>query len=205
MNASAGRCLVRHAHDGRNEQCEAQQPEIAPADAPEFQYGHRPTLTVDAFLHEQQIGGEPQDQRCLQQAQRNKALLEDLLRQREQDAAQQRPNASQTSRSGETEPAPTAAAKPSQQQNLEERPTRPSAALQNRQQASAERLQAAGPDDEPPADSTELPAPTADEGKLSDESRQALEQWLRQIPDEPSELLRRKFWYQQQQRQENLP
>ena len=141
----------------------------------------------------------------LQQAQRNKALLEDLLRQREQDAAQQRPNASQTSRSGETEPAPTAAAKPSQQQNLEERPTRPSAALQNRQQASAERLQAAGPDDEPPADSTELPAPTADEGKLSDESRQALEQWLRQIPDEPSELLRRKFWYQQQQRQENLP
>lgn len=141
----------------------------------------------------------------LQQAQRNKALLEDLLRQREQDAAQQRPNASQASRSGETEPAPRAAAKPSQQQNLEERPTRPSAALQNRQQASAERLQATGPDDEPPADSTELPAPTADEGKLSDESRQALEQWLRQIPDEPSELLRRKFWYQQQQRQENLP
>jgi len=37
---------------------------------------------------------------------------------------------------------------------------------------------------------------------LDDERRQALEQWLRQIPDEPGELLRRKFWYEQQQRQE---
>ncbi|MET1080986.1 MAG: VWA domain-containing protein [Pseudomonas sp.] len=34
------------------------------------------------------------------------------------------------------------------------------------------------------------------------ERRQALEQWLRQIPDDPGELLRRKFWYEQQQRQE---
>lgn len=35
-----------------------------------------------------------------------------------------------------------------------------------------------------------------------DEARESLEQWLRQIPDDPSELLRRKFWYEQQQRQE---
>lgn len=35
-----------------------------------------------------------------------------------------------------------------------------------------------------------------------DEARQSLEQWLRQIPDDPSELLRRKFWYEQRQRQE---
>ncbi|MGC1329179.1 MAG: hypothetical protein WA878_03190, partial [Pseudomonas sp.] len=45
------------------------------------------------------------------------------------------------------------------------------------------------------------PAPPPD-GDLSDEQRQALEQWLRQIPDNPSELLRRKFWYEQQQHQE---
>lgn len=141
----------------------------------------------------------------LQQAQRNKALLEELLRQREQDAAQQRANASQALRSGEAESSPTAPARPSGQQDQEERPARPSAALQNRQQANAERLQATDPDDEPPTDATELPAPSADEEELSDESRQALEQWLRQIPDEPSELLRRKFWYQQQQHQENMP
>ncbi|MEB0312091.1 VWA domain-containing protein, partial [Pseudomonas sp. 10B1] len=36
---------------------------------------------------------------------------------------------------------------------------------------------------------------------LDGERRQALEQWLRQIPDDPGELLRRKFWYEQQQHQ----
>ncbi|MCG7371333.1 VWA domain-containing protein [Pseudomonas luteola] len=38
---------------------------------------------------------------------------------------------------------------------------------------------------------------------LSEERRQSLEQWLREIPDDPAELLRRKFWHQQQQKQEN--
>ncbi|MEG0245418.1 MAG: VWA domain-containing protein [Pseudomonas sp.] len=40
------------------------------------------------------------------------------------------------------------------------------------------------------------------ESKLDEEHRQALEQWLRQIPDNPGELLRRKFWYEQQQHQD---
>lgn len=31
---------------------------------------------------------------------------------------------------------------------------------------------------------------------------QAMEQWLRQVPDEPGELLRRKFLYEQRKRQE---
>ncbi|MBA1202138.1 tetratricopeptide repeat protein [Pseudomonas capeferrum] len=38
---------------------------------------------------------------------------------------------------------------------------------------------------------------------LDSEQRQALEQWLREIPDNPAELLRRKFWYEQQLHQEN--
>ena len=37
---------------------------------------------------------------------------------------------------------------------------------------------------------------------LDDEHRQALEQWLQEIPDNPGELLRRKFWYEQQQHQD---
>lgn len=40
------------------------------------------------------------------------------------------------------------------------------------------------------------------ESHLDEEHRQALEQWLRQIPDNPGELLRRKFWYEQQQNQD---
>lgn len=38
---------------------------------------------------------------------------------------------------------------------------------------------------------------------LDEEHRQALEQWLKQIPDNPSELLRRKFWYEQQLHQDS--
>lgn len=37
---------------------------------------------------------------------------------------------------------------------------------------------------------------------LEGEQREALEQWLRKIPDDPGELLRRKFWYEQQQHQD---
>ncbi|WP_192872233.1 hypothetical protein, partial [Pseudomonas congelans] len=33
---------------------------------------------------------------------------------------------------------------------------------------------------------------------MTGERRQELEQWLRQIPDAPGELLRRKFRYEQQ-------
>ncbi|PVZ20333.1 MULTISPECIES: VWA domain-containing protein [unclassified Pseudomonas] len=40
---------------------------------------------------------------------------------------------------------------------------------------------------------------------VESERQQSLEQWLRQIPDDPSELLRRKFWYEQQQQQDTPP
>lgn len=45
------------------------------------------------------------------------------------------------------------------------------------------------------------PIRTADTN-FDGERRQALEQWLRKIPDEPGELLKRKFWYEQQQHQD---
>lgn len=38
------------------------------------------------------------------------------------------------------------------------------------------------------------------DGELSDEEQQAMEQWLRQIPDDPSGLMRKKFEYQYRQR-----
>ena len=47
-----------------------------------------------------------------------------------------------------------------------------------------------------------LIATSASAEPLDGEQRDALEQWLRQIPDDPGELLRRKFLYEQQQRQE---
>ena len=54
---------------------------------------------------------------------------------------------------------------------------------------------------EPEAAPATNPAP-AGIRPIEEEHRQALEQWLKQIPDNPSELLRRKFWYEQQQHQD---
>jgi Ca-activated chloride channel family protein len=58
----------------------------------------------------------------------------------------------------------------------------------------------ASPDDE----STTRPPLRPADTQLTGERRQELEQWLRKIPDDPGELLRRKFRYEQQH-QENTP
>ena len=42
---------------------------------------------------------------------------------------------------------------------------------------------------------------TSDDKPLSDEEQQALEQWLRRVPDNPSGLLQRKFQYEAEQKQ----
>ncbi|MFK3909172.1 tetratricopeptide repeat protein [Pseudomonas monteilii] len=55
------------------------------------------------------------------------------------------------------------------------------------------------------ADDTLQPPPRPADTALDAEQRQALEQWLREIPDNPAELLRRKFWYEQQLNQEPTP
>ena len=47
-----------------------------------------------------------------------------------------------------------------------------------------------------------VPTLRPSEDNLEGEQRQALEQWLGKIPDDPGELLRRKFWYEQQQHQD---
>lgn len=56
----------------------------------------------------------------------------------------------------------------------------------------------AGGDDDSVTQPPQRPVSTS----LDAEQRQALEQWLREIPDNPAELLRRKFWYEQQLHQE---
>jgi Ca-activated chloride channel family protein len=66
------------------------------------------------------------------------------------------------------------------------------------QNAADQEASGAGGDADGPARAAGKPA----EGQVDGEQKQALEQWLRQIPDEPGELLRRKFWYEQQQHQE---
>ncbi|KMM80693.1 VWA domain-containing protein [Pseudomonas deceptionensis] len=152
---------------------------------------------IDAY--EQAIELQPD----LQAAAHNKALVEQLL---EQNKAQAEPE-----KTTEPDPPPT------------EQPTPLSSSAQgassttahNQENSSATTPTAEAPPDEltspdappnangEPGDepSTRPPAPAANQ--TSEEQRQALEQWLRQIPDNPSELLRRKFWYEQQLHQDS--
>lgn len=62
---------------------------------------------------------------------------------------------------------------------------------------------AASPQRQAQAGADWLVSPSLADDPQVAEQRQAAEQWLREIPDNPAELLRRKFWYQQQQREEN--
>ncbi|MCF5555600.1 hypothetical protein GIV72_06840, partial [Pseudomonas syringae] len=63
-----------------------------------------------------------------------------------------------------------------------------------RRDTSGRGSSATSPDDE---QTTRPPIQPAD-SSITGERRQELEQWLRQIPDDPGELLRRKFRYEQQ-------
>jgi Ca-activated chloride channel family protein len=136
-------------------------------------------------------------------AQTNKALIEQLLEQSQDEQNQQQdqepeadsaPTPSQQPQAGSAEPdadKPAPAAGQSAPGDEEPAPSQPTPGDSDSPTPSE-------PDDDLPGE--EQIASTA--APLDGERRQALEQWLRQIPDEPGELLRRKFWYEQQQRQE---
>ena len=162
---------------------------------------------LDAY--EQALERQPE----LAAAQHNKALVEEALRQRENQqqsgegdsAEQQAPDDDQGEPTESTagQPADSTAAQPTQPSSSGENSE--SSAVQGSANGAGEDSQpdshtdSASPDD---AEPVEQPRTEADLGTAA-ERRQALEQWLRQIPDDPAELLRRKFWYEQQQRQDS--
>ncbi|UZT76729.1 VWA domain-containing protein [Ectopseudomonas chengduensis] len=161
---------------------------------------------LDAY--EQALERQPE----LAAAQHNKALVEEALRQREnqqqsgsgdsdeqQEPANEQPEASESS-----------AGQPAESNTAQ--PAKPGSTGENSERSETQgSANGAGEDDVQPStgsetlDDAEPVAPPRTEADLGTaaERRQALEQWLRQIPDDPAELLRRKFWYEQQQRQDS--
>ncbi|WP_370692685.1 VWA domain-containing protein [Pseudomonas sp.] len=148
----------------------------------------------------------------LAQAQKNKALVEELLRQNQQQQQNQSDNPQEPDeQQNQPSKQPQAGqSDPNAQQQAEQAPGKPSAP---EDKGEGERPAQPGADedaDTPPkqpeqddSNSSEEQIASA-EPSLDGERRQALEQWLRQIPDDPGELLRRKFRLEQQQRQEQL-
>lgn len=131
----------------------------------------------------------------LQAARRNKTLIEELLRRQQEQPGQQQDEQTE-------EPLPQPEQPQSQQSGSASSPSPEEAQGEPANQASG----ASQPSTtEAEKDSEEVEAPTVQaqhEALPEQERQQAMEQWLRQIPDDPGELLRRKFLYEQRKHQE---
>ncbi|MEG1039864.1 MAG: tetratricopeptide repeat protein [Pseudomonas sp.] len=147
---------------------------------------------IDAY--EQALELQPEMQPALS----NKALVEQALQQREAAQPEQPPEDNPQNDSN-TQSDTSSSAQNNQDPASEQHTQQPNEP--NKDDASsteqAQQLANNGDDEE-----TTRPPQRPLESTLDAEQRQALEQWLRQIPDNPAELLRRKFWYEQQQHQE---
>ncbi|CAI8961292.1 tetratricopeptide repeat protein [Pseudomonas sp. IT-P4] len=152
---------------------------------------------LDAY--EQALERQPD----LRPALTNKALVERLLKEKNTPPPPE-PDAASNARpeTEPTEPPPGAAAQPSSsdEPKTEGQPPRPGEEQPptTPPKPGANEVPGSELGDEQHTTPPLRPATDSIEG----EQRQALEQWLRQIPDDPGELLRRKFWYEQQQHQD---
>jgi len=160
---------------------------------------------LDAY--EQALERQPE----LAAAQYNKALVEEALRQRENQQQSGEGDASEQQEQANEQPQPNESSAGQPAENATAQPTKTGSSGDNSESSEVQgSANGAGEDTQPGTSSetpgyvepVEQPRTEADLGTAA-ERRQALEQWLRQIPDDPAELLRRKFWYEQQQRQDS--
>lgn len=153
-----------------------------------------------------------------EQAQRNKKLLEELKKnqeqqnqsgqdQQEQSQNQQnsdQQNSNQQNSDKSSEQNKQSSKQDDNQQNTEDKNSQENKNGENKQNQSAdkERSEAETLGEESRKDANEDGPSTATEQELSAEQQQALEQWLRKVPDDPSGLLKRKFEYEYQKRRQ---
>ncbi|WP_422416590.1 tetratricopeptide repeat protein [Pseudomonas sp. GZD-222] len=148
---------------------------------------------LDAY--EQALERQPE----LQPALSNKALVEQVLQQRQAEQSKQPEQPSEQNQQSDPSAQSDASSTQNDQDPASEKPSQqPSDTHKDDNASEQAQNQASDADD----DETTRPPQRPLDSTLDAEQRQALEQWLRQIPDNPAELLRRKFWYEQQQHQE---
>ncbi|WP_339544337.1 vWA domain-containing protein [Pseudomonas sp. RA_35y_Pfl2_P32] len=160
---------------------------------------------LDAY--EQALELQPE----LRPAQTNKALVEALLKQNatppatepEPPTEQTPPSSAHTSPPGASTPPSNSEEQPAETPNepgepVVENPPVPPLPPEHPPQPGNNEV----PGSELGDERTTTPPLSSADTDFNGEHREALEQWLRKIPDEPGELLRRKFWYEQQQHQD---
>ena len=151
---------------------------------------------LDAY--EQALERQPD----LRPALTNKALVENLLKQKNAPPpAEPQDKPAQPNLPGD-EPPPATAPPPAVKSETQSEPQTGESASEP--PATIPPLPGANelPDSEPGEEHNTPPLLRPNEDTLEGEQQQALEQWLGKIPDDPGELLRRKFWYEQQQHQD---
>jgi Ca-activated chloride channel family protein len=144
-----------------------------------------------------------QQQPDFPEAKSNRSLVESMINQQQ---AQESPNqdGSATATGSPNQGQPASEAQPSERHDDSSDGPRSTSEHDNQNPSDESNQSEPGTADAPDnAGGDTQTMPQTPSNALSDERRQALEQWLREIPDDPAELLRRKFWYQQQQKQEN--
>lgn len=152
---------------------------------------------LDAY--EQALERQPD----LRPALKNKALVESLLKQQQQAAQDQAEKTEDTDAEPATQNPPSdAAAQPSTADEQKDGTQAPSSDSDPQAPGTPQPGKNEVPGSDLGDEQTTTPPLRPAEGRIDSEHRQALEQWLRQIPDDPGELLRRKFWYEQQQHQD---
>ncbi|MEJ5061050.1 MULTISPECIES: tetratricopeptide repeat protein [unclassified Pseudomonas] len=132
----------------------------------------------------------------------NKALVESLIKQKTTPPAAEPDNATseQPQPPPESPPADTAQASSTGEPKSEEQQAKPGTEQVSTKPPRPGTNEVPGSELGDEQHTTPPMRPASD--SIDDEQQQALEQWLRQIPDDPGELLRRKFWYEQQQHQD---
>lgn len=137
---------------------------------------------------------------ALEHAQRNKATVEEILRQRQQQAQQEQAPDDQPAQDA----SPDAEQKPSTSGSAASRPEATEPVDADEASDNGENATPAAAPDPIEQGETEESLAHSQLGSLDPEQDQAMDQWLRKIPDNPGELLRRKFLYEQRKRQETI-
>lgn len=137
---------------------------------------------------------------ALEHAQRNKATVEEILRQRQQQAQQEQAPDDQPAQDA----SPDAEQKPSTSGSAASRPEATEPVDADEASDNGENATPAAAPDPIEQGETEESLAHSQLGSLDPEQDQAMDQWLRKIPDNPGELLRRKFLYEQRKRLETI-
>ncbi|NIB44566.1 VWA domain-containing protein [Pseudomaricurvus alkylphenolicus] len=149
---------------------------------------------------QQQNQDKQQDQQQNQDGQENQNDSVSDQNSQQSDAQQNSQDPSQNQSQDQSQPSEQ---QPSDGQDQEQNPSQNQPDQQQSQQDESQQSQppqSPQPGEEAPEGTPQEQSAVAETQELSDEEKQAMEQWLRKIPDDPSGLMREKFKHQYRQR-----